>query len=100
MKFFVGARTHATIAAYSSKVPTMVLGYSVKSKGIAKDIFGEEKLVLGITEISDSQKLIAKFDEMMQEEEHLKMVLQNKIPYLQLMAKKSGQYLAEMVGKI
>lgn len=27
-KFFIGARTHATIAAYSSQVPTMVLGYS------------------------------------------------------------------------
>ena len=33
----------------------MVLGYSVKSKGIAKDLFGEEKLVLGIKEISDSK---------------------------------------------
>ena len=37
---FIGARTHATIAAYSSCVPTLVMGYSVKSKGIAKDIFG------------------------------------------------------------
>ena len=33
-KIFVGARTHATIAAYSSCVPTLVVGYSVKSKGI------------------------------------------------------------------
>ena len=48
MRFFIGARTHATIAAYSQCIPTMVLGYSVKSKGIAKDLFGEEKLVLGI----------------------------------------------------
>ncbi|MFR4670990.1 MAG: hypothetical protein ACLT69_14285 [Intestinibacter bartlettii] len=34
------ARTHATIAAYSTCVPTLVIGYSVKAKGIAKDIFG------------------------------------------------------------
>ena len=46
MRFFIGARTHATIAAYSNCVPTLVLGYSVKSKGIAKDLFGEEKLVI------------------------------------------------------
>lgn len=39
-RFFVGARTHSTIAAYSTGVPTLVLGYSVKSKGIAKDLFG------------------------------------------------------------
>lgn len=38
--FFVGARTHSTIAAYSSCVPTLVIGYSVKASGIAKDIFG------------------------------------------------------------
>ena len=37
---FVGARTHATIAAYSSLVPTLVLGYSVKSVNIAVDLFG------------------------------------------------------------
>ena len=41
--FFIGARTHSTIAAYSSQVPTLVLGYSVKSIGIATDIFGTEE---------------------------------------------------------
>ncbi|MDY6367693.1 MAG: polysaccharide pyruvyl transferase family protein [Clostridia bacterium] len=40
-KQFVGCRTHSTIAAYSTCVPTLVVGYSVKSKGIAKDIFGD-----------------------------------------------------------
>ena len=38
-RFFVGARTHATIAAYSTCVPTLVVGYSVKSRGIARDLF-------------------------------------------------------------
>ena len=42
-RFFIGARTHATIAAYSTCVPTLVVGYSVKAKGIAKDIFGTYK---------------------------------------------------------
>ena len=31
----VAARTHASIAAYSTGVPTLVIGYSVKSRGIA-----------------------------------------------------------------
>ncbi|MBR2491334.1 MAG: polysaccharide pyruvyl transferase family protein [Ruminiclostridium sp.] len=39
-RFFVGARTHAMIAAYSSKTPALALSYSIKSLGIAKDIFG------------------------------------------------------------
>lgn len=97
MRFFIGARTHATIAAYSTGVPTMVLGYSVKSKGIAKDIFGEEKLVLSINEISDSEKLIAKFEEMKQEELMLKEILRNKIPHIKEMAQKAKSYLAEII---
>lgn len=48
-RFFVGARTHATIAAYSTLVPTLVVGYSVKSRGIAQDLFGtEENYVLPV----------------------------------------------------
>lgn len=99
MRMFIGARTHATIAAYSYGVPTMVLGYSVKSKGIAYDIFGEEKLVLSIAEISDAEKLISKFEEMKNEELNLQSLLKNKIPQIKEMSYKAGAYLAELVKK-
>lgn len=89
MRFFIGARTHATIAAYSCLVPTMVLGYSIKSKGIAQDIFGEEKLVLDISEISDAEKLIVKFEEMKTEELTLRDVLKKRIPEIRKMAAKA-----------
>lgn len=97
MRFFIGARTHATIAAYSNCVPTMVLGYSIKSKGISKDIFGEEKLVLGLEEISSSEKLKAKFDEMVSEEIQLRQTLQKSIPNIKKMSYKAVEYLAELV---
>lgn len=96
MRFFIGARTHATIAAYSNCVPTMVLGYSIKSKGIAKDLFGEEKLVLGITEISDATQLINKFEELKREELQIKEILKNRIPEIQKMSYKAGEYLAQL----
>ncbi|MFM2229257.1 MAG: hypothetical protein RL607_515 [Bacteroidota bacterium] len=96
MRFFIGARTHATIAAYSNAVPTMVLGYSVKSKGIAFDIFGEEKLVLSLEQIADSTQLIAKFDEMLTEETMLRTILAQRIPYIQSMAQKAAHYLLEL----
>jgi colanic acid/amylovoran biosynthesis protein len=95
MRFFVGARTHATIAAYSNAVPTMVLGYSVKSKGIAKDLFGEEKLVLSLAEISDSKKLIAKFDEMVAEEQQVRERLNQALPHIKSMSAKAADYLLE-----
>ena len=48
-RLFVGARTHATIAAYSTGVPTLVSGYSIKARGIAKDLFGtDENYVLPV----------------------------------------------------
>ena len=57
--FFVGARTHSTIAAYSSGVPTLVIGYSVKSRGIATDLFGTyENYVLPVQEISEPDAMI------------------------------------------
>ena len=58
-RFFVGARTHATIAAYSSCVPTLAIGYSVKAKGIATDIFGTTKhYVLPVQEITHHLQLV------------------------------------------
>ncbi|WP_078428908.1 polysaccharide pyruvyl transferase family protein [Alkalihalobacterium alkalinitrilicum] len=99
MRFFIGARTHATIAAYSNCVPTMVLGYSVKSKGIAKDLFGEEeKLVLNIGEISDSKKLIANFDVMVKEEKEIIENLKQSIPNIQKMSYKAVEYLEELAN--
>lgn len=61
-RLFIGARTHATIAAYSSLVPTLVVGYSVKARGIAKDLFGtDEKYVIPVQELRDSITLVETF---------------------------------------
>lgn len=57
--FFVGARTHSTIAAYSSGVPTLVIGYSVKSRGIATDLFGDYKnYVLPVQELREPDEMV------------------------------------------
>lgn len=57
--FFVGARTHSTIAAYSSGVPTLVIGYSVKSRGIATDLFGTtDNYVLPVQDLSEPDSLV------------------------------------------
>lgn len=83
-RFFIGARTHATIAAYSSCVPTLVLGYSVKSIGIARDLFGtDEKYVLPVQKLQDSSMLYQHFEWIFNHEkkikEHLKEVMPNYI---------------------
>lgn len=61
-RFFVGARTHATIAAYSTCVPTLVVGYSIKSKGIALDLFGtDENYVVPVQNLQKSGELTEAF---------------------------------------
>lgn len=58
----ITARTHASIAAYSSLVPTIVVGYSVKSRGIAQDIFTEyEHFVIDINELKNISILYEAF---------------------------------------
>lgn len=57
---FMGARTHAVISAYSTCVPTVAIGYSIKSRGIAKDLqLPETTLVDGVHLINDQQLLNA-----------------------------------------
>lgn len=72
-RFFIGARTHSTIAAYSTGVPTLVLGYSVKSLGIAKDLFGTDKgYVLPYNEINDKEDIWKAFSLIIDREEQIK----------------------------
>jgi len=84
-KMFVGARTHATIAAYSTCVPTLVVGYSVKAKGIAKDIFGSyENYVLPVQNLKDEDDLTKAFQWMETREEEIRNHLQKFMPaYIQ-----------------
>lgn len=57
-EFFVGARTHSTIAAYSSCVPTLVAGYSIKALGIANDLFGKsEGYVVDVRNLKSPEEL-------------------------------------------
>ena len=61
-RFMVAARTHASIAAYSTQVPTLVVGYSVKARGIASDIFGsDENYVIPVQTLSEEYKLLEMF---------------------------------------
>ena len=80
-RFFIGARTHSTIAAYSTCVPTLVVGYSIKAKGIAKDIFGTyENYVLPVQSLSNKDDLINAFEWMKNNEDGIKKHLNEFMP--------------------
>lgn len=78
---FVGARTHATIAAYSSCVPTLVVGYSVKARGIAQDLFGQsEGYVLPVQELENKYDLRNQLIKIWDNEVSIKRHLEAKLP--------------------
>lgn len=72
-RFFLGARTHSTIAAYSTGVPTLVMGYSVKARGIARDLFGtEDGYVLPVQELHRPEELTEAFATLMEKEQQIR----------------------------
>ena len=80
-RMFIGARTHATIAAYSSCVPTLVVGYSVKARGIARDLFGtEDGYVLPVQNLQNENDLTEAFTWLASKEDAIKTHLMEFIP--------------------
>lgn len=79
-RFFIGARTHSTIAAYSTCVPTIVVGYSVKAKGIAKDLFGTwDNYVLPVQELYNEDALLSSFLWLEKNEKQIKCILSSQM---------------------
>jgi polysaccharide pyruvyl transferase WcaK-like protein len=94
---FIGARTHSTIAAYSTLVPTAVIGYSVKSRGIARDLFGtDEEYVIPVGSVKGEvlvdavKRLIAENDDI---REHMEKIM----PEYKNRAEKAAKTLKEVL---
>ncbi len=91
-RFFVGARTHATIAAYSTCVPTLVVGYSVKAIGIARDLFGtEENYVLPVQSLKQKDDLKKAFYWLREQEEEIRSHLEQMMPEYKNKALQTGK---------
>jgi polysaccharide pyruvyl transferase WcaK-like protein len=78
-RYFIGARTHATIAALSNMVPTVSIAYSIKARGINLDLFGHENYVLPTPE-TDENTLMAYFMKLVSDEKSIRETLNTKIP--------------------
>ena len=80
-RMFIGARTHATIASYSTCVPTLVVGYSVKARGIARDIFGkDENYVIPVQSLKGEKDLQNAFIWLMNNEDRIRKYLIDFMP--------------------
>lgn len=95
---FIGARTHSTIAAYSSKVPCLVVGYSVKAEGIAKDIFGEtDHYVIPSKDLEDDNVLVKEFMWLSENKDKIKTHLEEFMPGYIEKAKSAGKEVRKLL---
>lgn len=78
-KYFIGARTHSVISAYSTCTPAIALGYSIKSKGIAKDLYLPKELIVDSQNYTENE-LLNSFKYLLNSGEKIRKHLQNIMP--------------------
>ena len=81
LRMLITARTHLSIAGYSTGVPTLVIGYSVKARGIARDLFGQEDgHLLQVQQMQSEKELASAVSQLMLREDRERAHLQQVLP--------------------
>lgn len=94
LRYLVASRTHASIAAYSSQVPALVAGYSVKAEGIARELFGDSgHYVVPVQRLRTEDELWREFVYMTEHEEEYRRRLSEVIPGFVERALQGGECL-------
>lgn len=94
-RFFIGARTHATIAALSLQVPTLSIAYSVKALGINRDLFDHEDYVLDTHKL-DAVTLRAGLQKLVDDEAAIRSLLAQRIPEWKRRATLGAELFSEL----
>jgi len=98
MTLFAGARTHSTIAALSSGVPTLSFAYSIKAQGINRDIFGHMGYYIKPTSLN-AEAVSGKIVSMLNEAPMIRSDLAARIPAVQRAALNAGMRLKHPIGE-
>ena len=88
----VGARTHATIAAFGSCVPTVSLIYSFKGIGINKRLFGGLRYAVTAEDCS-VETIVEKVELVLANHDEIRRILQDKMSDVEAGAMRAGEYL-------
>lgn len=95
--YFVGARTHATIAAFSQNIPTLSLAYSLKADGINNDLFDSDEFLLR-AEHFGYENLMQKFDSLVATKDTSINSLQSKSQIASAMVSKGLDAISQLVA--
>lgn len=94
---FAGARTHSTIAALSTKVPTLSLGYSMKARGLNQDIFGSQEYCISSNNLK-LEALLEKISLLLDNRDSIAGFLDKKLPEIKANAYAAGPMLRQFLA--
>lgn len=94
----MAARTHATIAAFSTGVPTISLAYSRKAIGINTDLFGHTDWVLDIVTMQEPREAVSAVRRLLDEREAVAAQLAASAEEIQRAADRGTAALARVLG--
>lgn len=95
-KYFMGGRTHSTIASLSSCVPTVSISYSTKARGINRDIFGHEEHVLPADSVN-RWALSRHLERIVEERQAIHECLRDQLPRMKEAAMSAGTLLRNVL---
>jgi len=98
MAVFAGARTHSTIAALSSNVPTLSFSYSIKARGINRDIYGHTDYCLAPYQIRP-EIVAGRIKQLLEKRTTVESILKRRIPKVQQLAMNAGQILKALLDR-
>jgi polysaccharide pyruvyl transferase WcaK-like protein len=94
----VAARTHATIASFSSFVPTVSLIYSFKGMGINQRFFGDLRYAVTKEDCS-VEAVVEKLGLVLTNHGEIRRILQEKMPEVKTGSIRAGEYLKSIMSK-
>jgi colanic acid/amylovoran biosynthesis protein len=100
-QFFAGERMHACIAALSMLVPSLVIGYSVKARGIMNDIFdghSQARTTISVADFVGAPARSRMLTEVWDQKEEIRQVLGERIPLIKQRAARNFEALSPVIG--
>ena len=92
----VACRTHSTIASFSTAVPTISLGYSIKSKGLNLQMYGHEDYLVYTKAITPS-RVADVFSRVWQQRDTIRHGLEAKNAEIKRQALMAGTYVKQLI---
>ena len=94
----IAARTHATIAAFSTCTPTVSLAYSVKAFGLNEMLFGHNDYVVP-PESLNAETVVSVTQKVLSQSDGIRKQLANIMPSIRENAYRPGQWLKKRYEK-